>query len=540
MPILSYNEKEIIMNDKNKVIIFDTTLRDGEQSPGFSMNIEEKLHFANQLIRLGVDVIEAGFPIASKGDFEAVRQIAEMARGVQIAGLARANNDDIDTAWEAIKNAESPRIHTFISSSDIHIEHQLKKSRAQVLEQAVRAVERAKSYTANVEFSPMDATRSDRAYLAEMVGAVIAAGAVTVNIPDTVGYTVPSEFHDIIAYLMKNVKNIEQAVIAVHCHNDLGLAVANSLAAVQAGARQIECTVNGIGERAGNTSMEEVVMAIRTRSELFGVHTTINTAQIAPTSRLLSHITGITVQPNKAIVGANAFAHESGIHQDGLLKNAMTYEIMRPEDVGITKSTLVLGKHSGRHAVVTRLADLGYQLSEEEIERFFKYFKALADVKKQIYDEDLEVLIGEAVYKIKGRYKVTNVQISTGMFSPPMTMVTVKDRYRDGAESFEVAHGNGGVDAGINAVKKVTGTNAKIDSFSLVAITGGSDALCEVTVNVSDEFEGHAISVFGNGVNIDISVAGILSFVDALNKLEYKKKMNGFKDKAAAYAQAEL
>jgi len=487
-----------------------------------------------------VDVIEAGFPIASKGDFEAVRQIAEMARGVQIAGLARANNDDIDTAWEAIKNAESPRIHTFISSSDIHIEHQLKKSRAQVLEQAVRAVERAKSYTANVEFSPMDATRSDRAYLAEMVGAVIAAGAVTVNIPDTVGYTVPSEFHDIIAYLMKNVKNIEQAVIAVHCHNDLGLAVANSLAAVQAGARQIECTVNGIGERAGNTSMEEVVMAIRTRSELFGVHTTINTAQIAPTSRLLSHITGITVQPNKAIVGANAFAHESGIHQDGLLKNAMTYEIMRPEDVGITKSTLVLGKHSGRHAVVTRLADLGYQLSEEEIERFFKYFKALADVKKQIYDEDLEVLIGEAVYKIKGRYKVTNVQISTGMFSPPMTMVTVKDRYRDGAESFEVAHGNGGVDAGINAVKKVTGTNAKIDSFSLVAITGGSDALCEVTVNVSDEFEGHAISVFGNGVNIDISVAGILSFVDALNKLEYKKKMNGFKDKAAAYAQAEL
>ncbi|HOS41445.1 MAG TPA: alpha-isopropylmalate synthase regulatory domain-containing protein, partial [Spirochaetota bacterium] len=246
------------------------------------------------------------------------------------------------------------------------------------------------------------------------------------------------------------------------------------------------------------------------------------------------------VQPNKAIVGANAFAHESGIHQDGLLKNAMTYEIMRPEDVGITKSTLVLGKHSGRHAVVTRLADLGYQLSEEEIERFFKYFKALADVKKQIYDEDLEVLIGEAVYKIKGRYKVTNVQISTGMFSPPMTMVTVKDRYRDGAESFEVAHGNGGVDAGINAVKKVTGTNAKIDSFSLVAITGGSDALCEVTVNVSDEFEGHAISVFGNGVNIDISVAGILSFVDALNKLEYKKKMNGFKDKAAAYAQAEL
>jgi 2-isopropylmalate synthase len=517
------------MNEKNRVYIFDTTLRDGEQSPGFSMNINEKLHFANQLVKLGVDIIEAGFPIASKGDFEAVQKIAQSVKGVQVAGLGRANPEDIDTAWNAIKTAENPRIHTFISSSDIHIVHQFKKTREQVLEQAIEAVKRAKSYTSNVEFSPMDATRSEREFLAKMVTAVISAGATTVNIPDTVGYTVPSEFHSLIRYLMENVENIDRAVIAVHCHNDLGLAVANSLAAIEAGARQVECTVNGIGERAGNTSMEEIVMAIKTRSNLYNLHTGINTKQIMATSRLLTHITGVTVQPNKAIVGSNAFSHESGIHQDGVLKNAMTYEIMKPEDVGISKSTLVLGKHSGRHAVIDRLKTMGYELEGEDLERFFKYFKALADVKKQIHDEDLEVLIGEAVYKDKGRYKVTNVQISTGMYSPPMSLVTVKDRDSDGAETFDVAHGNGGVDAGINAVKKITGTSARIESFNLVAITGGSDALCEVTVTAVEEYEGKTIKVFGNGVNIDISVAGILSFVDALNKLEYRKKVNGFR-----------
>ncbi len=519
------------MSDKNKVYIFDTTLRDGEQSPGFSMNITEKLHFATQLVKLGVDIIEAGFPIASRGDFEAVQKISREIRGVQIAGLARANARDIDTAWEAIKEAENPRIHTFISSSDIHIEYQLKKTREQVLEQAVEAVKMAKRYTSNVEFSPMDATRSDRAYLAKMVEAVIKAGATTVNIPDTVGYAVPSEFHGLIRYLMENVEGIDRAIISVHCHNDLGLAVANSLAAIEAGARQVECTVNGIGERAGNTSMEEITMAIKTRSGLFNVHTDINTKQIMTASRLLTHITGVTVQPNKAIVGANAFAHESGIHQDGLLKNTMTYEIMRPEDVGISKSSLVLGKHSGRHAVIDRLKTLGYELEKDDLERFFKYFKALADVKKQVHDEDLEVLIGEAVYKEKGRYKVTNVQISTGMYSPPMTLITLKDRERDGDESFDVAHGNGGVDAGINAVKKITGTKARIESFNLVAITGGSDALCEVTVTAVEEYEGKIFKVFGNGVNIDISVAGILSFVDALNKLDYRKKVNGIRMK---------
>lgn len=517
--------------DKEKIIIFDTTLRDGEQAPGFSMNMDEKLHIADQLVKLGVDVIEAGFPISSTGDFESVKKIAERVKGVQVAGLARANPKDIQVAWDALKNAENPRIHTFVSSSDIHIEYQLKKTREEVLKLAVEAVSQAKSYVDNIEFSPMDATRSDWNYVAEMVEAVIGAGATTVNIPDTVGYAIPNEFYELIKFLFDKVPNINEAVISVHCHNDLGLASANALAAIQAGARQVECTINGIGERAGNTAMEELVMSIKTRGDSFNVYTDLNTKNLMATSKLLSHITGVGVQPNKAIVGANAFAHESGIHQDGVLKNSMTYEIMKPEDVGITRSTLVLGKHSGRHAVIDRLKSLGYDLEGEYLERFFKYYKALADRKKQIYDEDLEVLIGEAIYKEKGRYKVTNVQISTGMYSPPMAMVNIKDRHSEGEETFEVAPGNGGVDAGVKAVKQITKTSAHLESFNLVAITGGSDALCEVTVTVVEEFEGKQLKVFGNGVNIDISVAGILSFVDALNKLEYVKRRNGVKEK---------
>jgi 2-isopropylmalate synthase len=517
-------------NHKNKVIIFDTTLRDGEQSPGFSMNIDEKLHFTNQLIKLGVDVIEAGFPIASPGDFEAVRRIAEVSRRVTIAGLARANSKDIDVAWDAIKDADMPRIHTFISSSDIHIEHQFKKTRKQVLEEAVAAVVRSKSYTQDVEFSPMDASRSDRDYLVDMVTAVIDAGASTVNIPDTVGYAMPSEFYDLIKFLFDHVRNIDKTIISVHCHNDLGFATANAIAAVQAGARQIECTVNGIGERAGNTSLEEVVMAIRTRADIFNVYTDINTKQIMATSKLLTHITWVSVQPNKAIVGANAFAHESGIHQDGVLKNAVNYEIMKPEDVGIPKSTLVLGKHSGRHAVSDRMKSLGYELNREELDRFFERFKELADKKKEVYDDDLEAIIWGSIYKEEGRYSVTNVQISTGMHSPPMTMVTIVDKLSNNGQKFDVAHGNGGVDAGIKAVMKITGTKAHLDSFNLVAITGGSDALAEVTITVSEDYNGEKLTVFGNGVNIDISVAGILSFVDALNRLEYLKKRNGKKN----------
>jgi len=517
------------MSGNDKIYIFDTTLRDGEQSPGFSMNIEEKVLFAEQLVRLGVDAIEAGFPVISDGDFESVQRISRRLKGVQVVGLARANSKDIDSAWEALKDAENPRIHTFISSSDIHIEHQFKKTREEVLDLAVAAVKRARGYTGNVEFSPMDATRSDLSFLARMVESVIDAGATTVNIPDTVGYTIPSEFSRIIGYLFENVPNIDRAVISVHCHNDLGLAVANSIAAVEAGARQVECTINGIGERAGNTALEELVMAIKTRSDIIKARTDVNSKQIITTSKLLSRITGVSVQPNKAIVGDNAFAHESGIHQDGMLKNKMTYEIMRPDDVGIVKSKLVLGKHSGRHAVLDRLKDLGFEMSQDELDRFFKYFKALADKKKEIFDEDLIALISEAIYRDeeKRRFKVQNVQISTGMFSPPMTMVTLKDHYSSNAEVFEVAHGNGGVDAGIQAVKKITGTEAFIKSFNLVAITGGSDALSEVSVTVVENYGGKELKVFGSGVSVDVSIAGILSFVDALNKLEYLKKYNG-------------
>jgi len=516
------------MSSNDKIYIFDTTLRDGEQSPGFSMNIEEKLRFAEQLERLEVDIIEAGFPVISDGDFDAVKRIAERVKNVQVAGLARANLKDIDAAAKALEKAADPRIHTFISSSDIHIELQFKKTREEVLALAVEAVEYSKKFTDNVEFSPMDATRSDLDYLSTMVHDVIAAGATTVNIPDTVGYTVPSEFYRIIKHLFDNVSNIKDAVIAVHCHNDLGLAVANSLAAIEAGARQIECTVNGIGERAGNTAMEEIAMALKTRKNIFGVETTLNTKQIMATSKLLTSITGVSVQPNKAVVGDNAFAHESGIHQDGVLKNTMTYEIMRPEDVGISKSTLVLGKHSGRHAVLDRLKDLGFELTQVELDRFFKLFKTLADSKKQVFDEDLIALIGEALYKEeqRRRYKVQNVQISTGMFSPPMAMVTVKDHETNEDNVFEVAHGNGGVDAGIKAVKLITKTNATLKSFNLVAITGGSDALSEVTATVVETFKGKELKVFGTGMNVDISVAGIFSFVDALNKLEYMKKVD--------------
>jgi 2-isopropylmalate synthase len=511
---------------RDKIYIFDTTLRDGEQSPGFSMNIEEKLIFADQLERLGVDIIEAGFPVISDGDFEAVSLIAEKVKKVQVAGLARAGAKDIEAAARALEKAANPRIHTFISSSDIHIEYQFKKTRDEVLRLAVDAVRLACTFTKNVEFSAMDATRSDRKYLADMVQAVIEAGATTVNIPDTVGYTVPNEYYSLIRYLFDNVKNINNAIIAVHCHNDLGLAVANSISAIQAGARQVECTINGIGERAGNTAMEELVMAIKTRSDILNVHTDINTKLIIPSSKLLSNITGVAVQPNKAIVGDNAFAHESGIHQDGVLKHAQTYEIMKPEDVGITKSKLVLGKHSGRHAVLDRLKDLGYELKQDELDSFFTRFKCIADRKKEIFEEDLIAIIGEVLHKMdhKWRYTVSNVQISTGLFSPPMALVNLKDNENNSEEIFEVANGNGGVDAGVNAVKKITGTKAYIKAFNLVAITGGSDALCEVSVTVEEEYNGTILKVFGNGMSIDISVAGIFSFVDAINKLEYMKK----------------
>ncbi|HNZ11740.1 MAG TPA: 2-isopropylmalate synthase, partial [Smithellaceae bacterium] len=405
--------------EKNHVYIFDTTLRDGEQSPGSSMNTEEKLILSRQLEKMGVDIIEAGFPIASEGDFDAVRQIARVIKKSQVAGLARANKQDIDRAWQAIKHAAQPRIHTFISSSDIHLKYQLKKSREQVLKEAVAAVKLARSYTDNVEFSPMDATRSDRDYLVEMVSAVIDAGAVTVNIPDTVGYTIPEEFGNLIAYLFANVKNMGNTIISVHCHNDLGLAVANSLAAIRNGARQVECTINGIGERAGNTAMEEIVMALATRRDLYGLHTRIKTEEIYKTSRLLTQITGVPVQPNKAIVGANAFAHESGIHQDGLIKEKITYEIMTPQSVGISDTHIVLGKHSGRAAVGQHLKKMGYILNDEQVKKVAERVKALADMKKDIYDEDLEAILYEEIYRGEDKYNLVYLNVVSGNVAIP-------------------------------------------------------------------------------------------------------------------------
>jgi len=387
---MNSNKKNI---DKNKIIIFDTTLRDGEQSPGFSMTIDEKIQIANQLVELGVDVIEAGFPITSDGDYKAVQKISRMVKGVQVAALARITFKDIDVAWDAIKEAENPLIHTFVSSSDIHLNYQLKKDRNKILNDAIAAVDRAKSYTPNVEFSPMDATRSDRDYLVEMIQEIIDAGATIVNIPDTVGYTIPSEFYEMIRYFFDNVKNINRAIISVHCHNDLGFAVANSISAIQAGARQVECTINGIGERAGNASLEEIAMTIDTRSDILDVYTDINTRQIMATSDLLSSISGIQVQPNKAIVGANSFAHESGIHQDGVLKNSATYEIIDPTVIGKEKSSLVLGKHSGKHALLDKVKTMGYTLSDDQLDELFVSFKTLADKEKKISDEDIEILI---------------------------------------------------------------------------------------------------------------------------------------------------
>ncbi|MBN1473772.1 MAG: 2-isopropylmalate synthase [Syntrophaceae bacterium] len=502
--------------DKNRVYIFDTTLRDGEQSPGYSMNTEEKLMMARQLEKLGVDIIEAGFPIASEGDFDAVKQIAKEIKKSQVAGLARANKLDIDRAWQAIKGAAHPRIHTFISSSDIHLKYQLKKSRAQVLQEAVDAVKLARSYTENVEFSPMDATRSDKDYLVEMVSAVIDAGACTVNIPDTVGYTIPEEFGEMIAYLFANVKNMGDTIIAVHCHNDLGLAVANSLAAIRNGARQVECTINGIGERAGNTAMEEIVMALATRKDMYGLYTKINTDQIYKTSRLLTQITGIPVQPNKAIVGANAFAHESGIHQDGLIKEKITYEIMTPQSVGISDTHIVLGKHSGRAAISQHLRKMGYNLNDEQITKVAARVKDLADVKKDIFDEDLEAIVSEEIYRGEDKYNLVYLNVVSGNVAVPTA--TMEMKIGDTLVR-EAGFGNGPVDATFAAIRKITKTNYQLMRYAVNAITGGSDAQGEVSVQL--KYNGHA--VVGRGADPDVIVASAKAYINALNRLEFLK-----------------
>ncbi len=499
--------------------IFDTTLRDGEQSPGASMNLEEKVMIAKQLARLGVDIIEAGFAYSSPGDFEAVRQIAQQVEGPTICSLARARPEDIDRAWEALKGARKARIHTFLSTSDIHLKHQFRMTRREALKRAVEMVERARGYVKDVEFSPMDASRSDVNYLCEVIEAVIAAGAGTVNIPDTVGYATPQEFGQLIATIRKKVRNSKKAVISVHCHNDLGVAVANSLAAIAAGAGQVECTINGIGERAGNASMEEIVMGLRTRKDFYKADTKIRTEEIAKTSRLVSKITGMVVQPNKAIVGANAFAHTSGIHQDGLLKEKSTYEIMRPESIGLGQMQLVMGKLSGRHAFRKRLEDLGYTLTDEEVNQAFDRFKRLADQKKEIFEEDLETILSEQIRRIPERYVLKTLFAQSGTGQVPTATVELAI---DGRVMKQTGTGDGPVDAAYRTIAAMTGTKSRLLQYVVKAITGGTDAQGEVSVRVEDAGK----TTSGNGADTDIIVASAKAYLNALNKLAYWASKN--------------
>ncbi|MDO8461341.1 MAG: 2-isopropylmalate synthase, partial [Deltaproteobacteria bacterium] len=500
------------------VKIFDTTLRDGEQSPGCSMDLAEKVRMAEQLVRLNVDVIEAGFPVASKGDFESVRAVARKVKGCIVTGLARATEKDIDLSWEALREAENPRLHTFIATSDIHLQHKLRKSREQALEEAVAAVRHAKKYTSDVEFSAEDATRSDPTYLAQVVQAAIKAGATTINIPDTVGYTIPTEYSRLIAHLFKMVPDIGKVTISVHCHNDLGLAVANSLAAVEQGARQVECTINGIGERAGNASLEEIVMALKVRHEKLGFETRVVTEQLVPASKLLAHITGVGVQPNKAIVGSNAFAHESGIHQAGLLRSELTYSIMTPALVGWSEHRYVLGKHSGRHALRKKLEQMGHALSDETLDKLFVRFKELADKKKQVYDEDLEVLVATTGRAGSEKYQLDSLSVQSGTTGTPKAEVSLKI---NGKKKKAVEKGSGPVDAAFKAIQKLSGFKGALAKFSINAITGGMDAQGEVMVAIT---EGER-TVRGTGSHTDIVVASALAYLNALNRLELFKSL---------------
>ncbi len=494
--------------------IFDTTLRDGEQSPGASMNVEEKVMVAKQLARLGVDIIEAGFAYSSPGDFDSVHRIAQEVEGPTICSLARARPEDIDRAWEALKGAPKVRIHTFLSTSDIHLKHQFRMTREQAKQRAVEMVRRARSYVDDVEFSPMDASRSDPSYLYEVIEAVIDAGAGTVNIPDTVGYAVPQEFGALIRGICDKVPNAKQAVISVHCHNDLGVAVANSLAAISNGAGQVECTINGIGERAGNTSLEEVVMGLRTRKDFYRADTGIRAEEIAKTSRLVSKITGMVVQPNKAIVGANAFAHTSGIHQDGLLKEKTTYEIMRPESIGLVESKMVMGKLSGRHAFRQRLEELGYRLTEEEINHAFERFKRLADHKREIFEEDLEVIVSEELAKMADRITLKSFHVVSGTDQVPTATVELEI---DGEAVTQTGTGDGPVDAVYRTIAAITRTRSKLLMYVVKAITGGTDAQGEVSVRVQED--GRTVS--GHGADTDIITASARAYLSALNKLAY-------------------
>jgi len=506
---------------KDKVLFFDTTLRDGEQSPGASMNLKEKIQVAHQLANMGVDIIEAGFPISSPGDFESVKSIAQQIKGPVIAGLARANEKDITACWESVKYSKNPRIHIFIATSDLHIEKKLQKTRQEVFDMAVRSVKFAKKFCDDVEFSAEDASRSDIKYLCSVIEAVIDAGAKTVNIPDTVGYKMPEEFGSLIATVKNTVPNISKAVISVHCHNDLGLAVANSLAAISNGARQVECTVNGIGERAGNAALEEIVMALKTREYFFNVGYNLKTKEIYKSSKLVSNITGVLVQPNKAVVGANAFAHESGIHQDGMLKDRNTYEIMSPEAVGVPESLLVLGKHSGRHAFTRRIKDLGYTLEAPIMESLFERFKILADKKKCVFDDDIIALVEEGISGVKETYFIDYVHVTSGVSVIPTATVRLKKTDKSKTETIQEAScGTGPVDAIYQAINKITGMKVDLVDYSLRAVSVGEDAQGEVNIKVK-----YKDSVYtGKGTSTDITEASAKAYVHAINKIVVMQK----------------
>ena len=502
---------------KDRVIIFDTTLRDGEQSPGCSMNLEEKLRVASVLEELGVDVIEAGFPIASNGDFEAVSEIAKAVKTSRVAGLARASRKDIDRAWEALRHAAQPRIHTFISTSPLHMKYKLQMEPEEVHQRIADSISYARSLCEDVEWSPEDGSRTEHDFLCRCVETAIKSGARTINIPDTVGYATPGDMGALIAMLFDRVPNIDQAVISVHCHNDLGLAVANSLAAVGAGARQIECTINGIGERAGNTALEEVVMALRTRGDVLPFDTGIVSEKIMKASRLVSAITGFQVQPNKAIVGANAFAHESGIHQDGMLKHAGTYEIMTPESVGLTRSTLVMGKHSGRHAFKTKLKELGFALGDNAVEDAFERFKSLADKKKQVFDEDIVALVDDQIASANETYRFVAMQVVCGTIGPQTCTLTMEIK---GEQRQVTQEGSGPVDATFNAIRTLVPHTATLQLYQVQAVTEGTDAQAEVTVRLEEGGK----TVVGHGADYDTLVASARAYVHALNKLLVKRE----------------
>ena len=502
-----------------RVFIFDTTLRDGEQAAGTSLNVREKLDIARQLESLGVDIIEAGFPIASQGDFDAVKLIASELKKSTVCALSHASEEAIDRAWEAIKHAKKGRIHIFLSTSSVHLEHQLKKSQDDVLKLAVKSVSRAKKLCDDIEFSPMDATRTDPDFLHKIVEAVIAAGATTVNIPDTVGYTIPSEYSKLIESIFKNVPNISQAMISVHCHNDLGMAVANSLEAVRKGARQVECTVNGIGERAGNAALEELVMALKTRADQYHLYTGINTDQIFKTSRMVSELTGFVVPQNKAIVGANAFRHQSGIHQDGVIKKANTYEIMDPKSIGVPSSALVLGKLSGRHAFKERLLEMGYELDDTALNRAFVAFKELADKKRDITDRDIQSLVSEEMRTATEIYHLDHVEVSCGNHSMPTATVRLIGPNKEVLA--DASLGTGPVDAVYKAINRLVRVPNVLTEFTVNSVTEGIDALGEVLIRI----ESDGVTYSGRGSDTDIIVASAKAYMNALNRLLVAKKV---------------